>query len=319
MSLSPDQRAQRRTMVTASVAASILGVHPYQPPLAAWRWLVHGVEQSETSHMRWGNLLEPVIRDDYAARHGLRVIVPGTLVSADDDRHGATPDGIAYRRDGVLVEGLEIKVHGSYARHGYGEPGTDDVPTHEYVQCVWSQMVTGIERWRLVASVGGPPVEYVIERDIDLERELAAAVNEWWDDFVVTRRPPPPDGSDGYADWIAQIRPQHGPAFPESRLYGRIADLRAATAAAAEATAQQRLATQRVQCLMGAATAVALDDGKQVTWRADRNGTRVFRVPSHWREKPSGPAQLTRKSLAVAARYARSRSPLSPLLRARRP
>ncbi len=283
MTLSIDQQAIRRTCVTASEVAAIVGLHPYRAPIDAWAWLVHGITPIDNDYMRWGRMLEPIIRDDYAERHGMRVEVPGTLLAPDDDRHGATPDGLAYRwGQADPDEGIEIKVHESYARPAYGQPGTDDVPAHELIQCIWNQRVTGIDRWRLIVSLGGPPVEYIIDRDRDLEAELADVVNEFWQSYVETRNAPPPDGSDGYTAWLKRLRPaDERKVLPLDDVREEIAELRDARKVLARAERDDARAQQQVQARMGEATDIETEDGR-VTWRPRKDGVRVFRVPDKW-------------------------------------
>lgn len=285
MSLSSDQMAMRRTAVTSSDVAALVGMHPYRAPIDVWAWLVHGHRTPGNRHTEWGNLLEPVIRDDYARRHGVRVEVPGTVRAPDNERHAATPDGIAYQWGADAPrEGLEIKVHGAYARSAYGKPGTDDVPDHELLQCVWGMRCTSLDRWRLVVSLGAPPVEYVIERDRELEQDLCALVEDWWARYVETRRAPPPDGSDGYATWLAQLHVGRSkPVYLDAdRVQGELDELRAACRGLAAAEKRFRVAKQALQAHMGDATDVTTPEGP-VTWRPRKDGMRVFRVPAAWR------------------------------------
>lgn len=279
MTLSPDQMAMRRGAVTASDVAAVVGLHPYRAPIDVWAWLVHGVRSSDNEVMAWGRALEPVIRSWWVERNRVRVWVPGTIFAPDNERHAATPDGLSDD------EGMEIKVHGAYARGAYGLPGSDDVPEHELLQCVWGMRCTGKPRWRLIVSLGAPPLEYVIMRDQDLERDLCDVVDEWLALYVDTKTPPPPDGSSAYDIWIERLQRARGARVEMalSEVADEVDELRQAAIAAEAAYLRESKARQALQVAMGSSTDIITPDGR-ITWRPRKDSVRVFRTPSAWKE-----------------------------------
>lgn len=283
MSLSPDQRALRRTCVTASSVAAIVGLHPWLRAIDVWAEMTgHARPRPDTPWMAWGRALEPVVRNEYERRHGLRVEQPGTLVAEDNSRHAATPDGISYTWAGAAVEGLEIKVHNAWLRREYGTPGTDDVPAHELLQCAWGlRVLRSVDRWRLVVCLGGPPVEYVVERDDELERDLVEAVDEWLALYVDTRTPPPPDGSEAYSRHMSRSIGERAEVAAED-VAAELAAVKQAYAALSVAETTYRRAAQELQAAMGTATDIRTDAGR-LTWRPRKDGVRVFRAPPGWR------------------------------------
>ncbi len=279
VSLSPDQMAMRRGAITASDVAAVLGLNPYRAQIDVWAWMVHGYRVSDNEYMAWGRALEPVIREWIEAKHGIRLWVPGTIFAPDNARHAATPDAMSDD------EGFEIKVHGAYARGAYGEPGSDDVPEHELLQCVWGMRCTGKPSWRLVVSLGAPPLEYSIPRDHDLERDVCEAVDDWLARYVDTRTPPPPDGSVAYDAWIARLR--RGRSDREELalevVEAEVAQLRRAHRESITSQRKESVARQALQLAMGSATDIVTPDGR-ITWRPRNDGVRVFRTPKSWKD-----------------------------------
>lgn len=205
MSLSPEQLRRRLAGITATDVAAIVGVHPNRSAVNVWLekrgeappWI-------DTDRTRWGDILEGPIRDDYAARHGVRVEVPGTLEHPDATWMLATPDGVAYAPGGVKpLNGLEIKTHTIRLAHLYGADGTDEIPPHELCQCTWNMAVTGLERWDLVAFIDNQPREFVVDRDDELIGHLTERAERFLVDNVRGGVAPDPDGSDAFDEWLA--------------------------------------------------------------------------------------------------------------------
>jgi len=215
MSLSPDQLAQRKTGITATDAAALAGIHPYRSAIDVYSdKLGLAPPFAGNDRTKWGNILERPIRDDYAERHGVRVEVPGTLQHPSVTWALATPDGICYEpRRPHPRNGLEIKTHSFRAADQYGDPGTDEVPAHELVQCAWNMYVSGLDDWDLVAFIDGQPAEYRIKRDDELIEMLRADAERFLVDHIHKKVPPNPDGSPSYNRYLSTTYPQRKPAL----------------------------------------------------------------------------------------------------------
>lgn len=204
MSLSPDQLAMRRDGVTATDIGCIVRANPFRGPIDVWLEKVGQAPPfDETIRSKWGHLIEPVVRNDYAEVHNVRVEVPGTLAHRDHPWRMATPDGIVYPYgSNEPTHGMEIKVHGRDAMWFgglvYGNPGTDEVPAHELIQSMWNADIADLPRWDLVPFLDGAPIEFVIDRDDELIGMLVEAGEKFLVDHVRTGAPPPPDGSEAW-------------------------------------------------------------------------------------------------------------------------
>ena len=205
MSLSQAQLAQRRAGISASEVAAIVGLDPYRSPIDVWLDKTNRTQPFVGNlRTKWGHALEPLIRDDYAERRGLRVEVPGTLDHPTVTWAKATPDGVCYvPGNPVPVRGLEIKTHSFRAAHWYGEPGTDQVPPHELIQCTWNLFVSGLDIWDLVSFVDNQPTDYLVTRDDDLILMLRERTERFLVDNVKADKPPEPDGSESYDRYLS--------------------------------------------------------------------------------------------------------------------
>lgn len=284
--LTAEQRAARRRGITATDIPAILGVHPWKGAADVWRDKLLG-EVSEldgNARVDWGNRLEDPIRGWYAATMRVDVEVPGTLWHHTDEIAAATPDGIVYPPGATDPRnGLEIKSHTISLQHLYGEPGTDQVPVWELVQCAWNLYVTGLPWWHLVAFIDGLPRVYRIDRDRDLEADLAAAARRFWDDHVVTGRRPPPDGSASYAADLLKRWPGHAKDELVEAAAADLAAIRELRSVADQLAALQRreeLLEQTIKERIGDASGITWREGARadkITWRRSKDST-----PTDW-------------------------------------
>lgn len=189
MSLSPEQLALRRTGITATDVAAVLGLSPFRSPLDVWLEKMNKAPPvEETEDMQRGTFLEDGARRWYAHRVGARVAQPGTVVHPRDSLVIATPDGVALLGDDV--RGLEIKMPSS--ARDWGEPGTDAIPDYYLPQVAWqlAAMAEWTDTVDVFAVLECKPRLYHVRRDVELEGLLVDHMRRFWRDHVVTGRPP---------------------------------------------------------------------------------------------------------------------------------
>lgn len=294
MSLSPEQLAQRKDGVTATDIAAIVNLHPYRAPIDVFLDKFNLAAPFEgNDRTKWGNILEVPIRDDYAERHGVRVEVPGTLEHPTVTWAKATPDGICYLpRHAHPRNGLEIKTHSFRAADQYGDPGTDEVPPHELVQCMWNMYVSGLDDWDLVAFIDGQPAEYHIKRDDDLIEMLRDSGERFMVDHIRKESPPSPDGSGSYDRYLSTRYPQRKPDLvslddkPEAMMLVRA--LRLARQQFDHVETEVEILTQNLKAVIGNHAGLEWTDvdakkGKsRITYKVSKDGTKT-NWESAWR------------------------------------
>lgn len=210
--------ARQRGLGGSDIAA-VVGLSPFRRPIDIFVGKTQAVEFSEDlrEHMAWGNLLEPVIRAEYARRANQQVVCgldiaplfPGraaqwdaqTIVKAEDrDWMLGTPDGIIAGTDA----GLEIK-NSARKGEGWGNSGGEEIPDHYTIQCQWYMAVTGRRQWDVAVLFSGNRLEtFRLWRNDALIGELIAAGEAFWNDNVLKGVAPPVDESESYARYLAR-------------------------------------------------------------------------------------------------------------------
>lgn len=147
-----------------------------------------------------GNILESGLVQLYETMTGLTCTPANTVVHAHHRYEMATPDRYVHSvdSDGDALDridrGLECKLVGWRMADHWPDDG---VPDYVRIQCQWGMWVTGIDRWDVMALIGGSDPRVVrIERDDDLIRSLHEVVTEFWESYVLENRVPPATSPD---------------------------------------------------------------------------------------------------------------------------
>jgi putative phage-type endonuclease len=154
--------ALRTTGVGASDAPVVLGISPYQSALALWAQKTGQVADSpvEEERMRWGRLLEPLIRAEYGERTGRRVLYPGpwtTLRSTTRPWMLASVDGIvAGDPEGPGILECKCSERGlGLDEDSNGGPPVLEPPEHWVVQVQHAMDVVGAQWAEIAVLIGG--------------------------------------------------------------------------------------------------------------------------------------------------------------------
>lgn len=177
---------QRRSGIGGSDAAAVLGISKWRTPLSVWLDKTGQADNtSETEPMRWGTLLEPVIKQEYAERTGREVIAPGFLRHHKHQFMVANVDGIT--RDDRVVE-----VKTSRSADGWGEPGSDQVPEDYLLQVQHYMAVTELPVADIAVLIGGSDFRiYTVAADAELQAMMVDAEAAFWR-TVIDMMPPAP-------------------------------------------------------------------------------------------------------------------------------
>jgi putative phage-type endonuclease len=193
----------RRTGIGGSDVGPILGVSPYRTPLDVFRDKRGELADSpETAPMRWGNLLEPVVRQEYSSETGREVLMPtGILRHQRHDFMLANLDG--FTSDGRIYEGKTARI-----AQGWGEPGTDEVPQVYLFQVQHYMAVTGYPVADIAVLIGGSDFRiYTVEADAELHDMLMDVEAEFWRRVQENDPPDPISYADAIARWGNYSRP----------------------------------------------------------------------------------------------------------------
>ncbi len=197
--------------------AAILGLSPWKAPIDVWNGKVNpgSLPELDKECLRWGTLLEPVVRAEYGARFDVDVVNPCDLDSCfketrpwndvrlivgDEPWMLAAPDGWLKK----FSAGLEIKC--SARKSGeWGDEGSEEIPAHYYTQAAWYMAVCKATGWNFgVLFSGNTLQQYRTERDLDFEKDMVSVARAFWHDYVLTETEPPIDQTTSYGAYLAR-------------------------------------------------------------------------------------------------------------------
>ncbi|MFE2019848.1 YqaJ viral recombinase family protein [Streptomyces sp. NPDC059499] len=203
--------AARAAGIGGSEIAAVMGISPYESRFSLWhrkQGLLAPVEESE--EMYWGKVHEPGICARFAALHPeLAVSLAPTYAAAGHPWMVANPDRLIIPAPGAdhPVEIVEAKT--ARDDHGWGKPGTDEVPVHYRAQCLWYMRVLRVPRCHVAVLIAGSEYrEYVIEYD-QAEADLMQAAGA---EFMRTVRQHERPDIDGHTATFQTIK-----ALPEGQ------------------------------------------------------------------------------------------------------
>ena len=184
-----------------SDAAAAVGLSKWQPAYELWLEKTGQLVPKEerpaevAERLEWGNEMEAAIGRVYSRRTGFKI---QRKAQETGIRSKEFPFMLAHV-DYVVVgqrRGMDCKNVGGiyYAQSDeWGEPGSDQVPTHIYLQAQHYMAVLDYELWDIAALVGGNNLQiYTVPRDSGVIADLTLGEAEFWK-MVETKTPPPLD------------------------------------------------------------------------------------------------------------------------------
>lgn len=195
MTITAQQREDRRRFIGSSDVPALFGRSPFKTAWDVWASKVHGIDSEPGSAAQMGDWLEPWLLDRYEDRTGVKVERGGTIVHPTCPVLAVNLDGS--ERDGERITRIiECKSHGIEGparRSGeWGEPGTDEVPDDVMLQVQAQLECADCEHASVEVLMGGRGLlSYPIKRNRKLGRAIVRESERFWRSFVDTRVPPP--------------------------------------------------------------------------------------------------------------------------------
>jgi putative phage-type endonuclease len=272
-----DWKAERRKGIGGSDAAAILGLSPWKNAMDVWLEKMNlATEVTDPAHtflLELGQELEPVVARLYEKRTGRTLYAPANAyVHPMYSALRGNPDRLVQGE----TRGVELKTETVYSDK-FGEPGTDEVPFHYLVQCAHYMMLLDYPAWDIALLKNGTTFSiYTIERDMELERDMAEQLTAWWVKHVVGKVPPDVDGSGA---WKAYLRKR----FPSDILPVLDADKNVLSVISSLQVVRQILSKyegvkdaleNRVKMVIGPHQGIEGSFGK-ITWKKSKDTTSV--------------------------------------------
>ena len=208
----PDWPAARLGRINGSEIAAVLGISPYESPFSLWHRKNGNLgEVAQNDVMRWGNLLEPVILEEFGRRHDEFYVTHGGGLWRHHQRgwQGGSPDGRLYLQDNHHREQPDELFEAKTARFddNWGEEDTDQIPVNYRAQCLWYLDVFGLKVCRVAVLISGSDYrEYRVEHNEAEVAPMRAAARAFLD--TLGGDPPPLDGSEATYDAVKELSPE---------------------------------------------------------------------------------------------------------------
>lgn len=270
----------RRTCITATKIAGILGIHPYETMRTIYEEML-GYREKETSEaMETGIAMEPYIAAHYAKKNGLDfgtdVVKLDFATHPNNPRFGATGDYLITSTDTLL----ECKWVGVNAARNFGPDDSDEIPAHYLLQCQWQMYVYGKPKAIVHALNGfGRWKTHPVKADKELHRRMAHHAAKFLGEYIDGDCPPPISGQQPDTDLLKE-------KFPASdgQLIAAPYELKETVAELGHKVVAMRdheLEIERLKNVlkehMGEAAAMKSDEGT-FTWKNNKDS-----VKTNWR------------------------------------
>lgn len=261
--------AERKTGLGGSDAAAVCGQSEWRTPLAVYLSKTgEEPDSDQTPDQYRGTLLEPAVRQMYADATGLIVETPRGII-----RHPKLAF-ILGSLDGIASGRRVVDFKTARSRRGWGEPGTDEVPTDYLYQTQHYMAVTGLPVADVAVLFGSFDFEiYTVEADAEFQEMMLAAELEFWRRVQEREPPEPSDARDALR------------LYPSARVGVRVTATNEIAAMCGELQqVKYKLQTledledtlaANIKAHIGAADTLCGGDGKQLaTWKNTKGRTR---------------------------------------------
>lgn len=179
--------AARRLGIGGSDVGPITGNSKWRTPLDIYRdKLGLAPPEAENDAQKWGKLLEPVVRQEYADATGRGVLLP---TSKSPLQHPKYPFMLANLDGFTACQRIFEAKTARFGEH-WGEEGSDEVPPDYLLQVQHYMCVTGYPVADIAALITGSDFRiYTVEADPEIHEMLIEVEAQFWD--RVQRQDPP--------------------------------------------------------------------------------------------------------------------------------
>jgi putative phage-type endonuclease len=323
----------RRTGITASEIAIVLGISPYGSPFSLywqkvndWRWdgneFTSAGRHLEDAIADWWMATQDPLENMAAARSGLYAHEerPWQLATPDRLLHPVCPccaDGMCgCGLYGNCSECLNTGLGGpayalleckwvAYSWDGWGEAGTDEIPVYYRAQCLWQADALGVDEVHVAALGPGGFRAYVVRRD-EADLEVMRAAGAAFAKRLEAGDPPDLDGHSATLTTLKRLHPSAGEGDVEvsADLAG---EYRRARADKKDAEARLDVCEAHLRAALGSDYHRAVCGGERVASRSVYTARRIDAAAVRERH-PEVAAECTTESVIDKLTPARSKA-----------
>lgn len=282
MSLSPEVLLERRSGISGTDAASIMGISPFKSAADVWleKRKPDLIQKKESKAMYWGTKLEQTIAEEYSLITGRSLEASRLIRNKNVPWMMCSPDRIIQGSR----KGVECKTASERMAYQWGPNGTDLVPQHYLIQCQHCMLVSQFHEWDLAALIGGQEFRiYHLFADKELWKLMYDHEKEFHSRFIVGNETPTFDWGKDVAEFVRMKYPrhetgkeldvgQHGDDVLKKALLDLL-DARGALASAKKIEATQK---SLIQAYMATSEVLEWEDRKlRISWRNIKDSVRI--------------------------------------------
>lgn len=293
----PEWLSHRRRGIGGSDVAGIFGLSKYDSPLTIYMDKRGELTDSDSSEAaEWGNLLEPVVAQQWARRAGADTWQPGIVAHPDRPWQVANVDRLyvldedkknhlAGGLDAPVPDGLlEVKTSNQYLSQDW-DPDSDRMPDHARLQVQHYLDVTGLDVAHVAALIGGQSLRIFRETyDLELAEMVRAETSRFWHEHVLTGNPPAVDGHPATTDLIGRLYEVDSEAVAVLALNDfrpLLAERIEAKAALDAAKERVDAVNNRIKALLGPCEVGVIDGTPVATWKQVNKKSYVVKEQSY--------------------------------------
>lgn len=191
----------RRRGIGGSDASVIMGKNPYRSILQLWEEKTGKITVTDTGNeaVYWGNVMEPIIRQEFMKRTGLKVRQKHFMIFHPNYPYlFADVDGIVTDESGE--RGIFEAKNVSQYKEGQWEDG---IPEEYLLQVQHYLEVCGMKKAYVAALIGGNRFLFcTVMRDDALIAELIEREIDFWESHVLTDICPEADGAKATGEYL---------------------------------------------------------------------------------------------------------------------
>lgn len=252
--------------IGGSDASAAVGMNRWKSPLALWAEKTGQItkKDGQSEQMHWGNLLETVIRDEFANRNPELTVqqMPYIFQSVEHPFAIANLDGIVKDKNGNCSI-LEIKTASAYREFDW----QDGVPLEYVIQVQHYMLVTGLNHAYIALLLGGNKyMQMELHRDESIIQYLILMESAFWQSVQDLVQPPVSE-LDG--ELLNQLYPKPdnaGGIILPAEADGIIAKYLNAKSAEDAAKKQKAEAENQLKAMMGKSAAAITKGGYKINW-----------------------------------------------------
>lgn len=274
--LTDEQKSKRKNGLGASDSPIIMGYSSYKTPYELYLEKTGIVDSDDelTEQQYWGHALEPLIIQRFAQETGFEVTFPDTVYHKKYPFIFANLDGWIASENAVV----EAKCVNSFQKKQWDAAESDGIPLNYLIQIAKQVAIMDASKGYCAVLIGGMEyMQFLYERDLELEALIIQADIEFWH-YVTNRIEPDPMNT---SDCRLKFKTPNADKIATStfKTSHALAELLNVKIKLKQLTEEEDLFKMHLMSHMQDAEYLMGQAGEILaTWKANKKGTRVFNI-----------------------------------------